>query len=213
MDFLAPAYDLKRGRPHWFRSWVKDPKHDFRLAEVGQASASAPTYFPVSEISSRDGRKHYFADGGLFANNPAFQAVEEARLRYPEADEILLLSLGTGELDSMLPAERMGSWGLLSWLSPLIGILQSVNEAHQEAHVADEMEGHPYFRFDLKVSEKRPGLKIPSTALDLATKANFKRLDDLAAAWIESSELEIQHLVDLLHQPKTPAAAMQSVGS
>ena len=51
---------------------LKDPSQDFRLAEVGLASASAPTYFPAAHIQARDGSTHYFVDGGLFANSPSF---------------------------------------------------------------------------------------------------------------------------------------------
>lgn len=208
MDFLAPAYDLGAGKPYWFRSWADDPADDFALAEVGQASAAAPTFFPAAEIKARDGSTRYFADGGLFANNPSLQAIEEARRLYPKAEEILLVSIGTGELDSNLPAEKVPGWGLLNWLSPLIGILQSVNEAHMLEHVKEVMQGHPYYRFDLKVSDHKPGQRLPSTALDLTSAENLRRLDELAEVWIESEAYGIEALVRALRRPKTSAATL-----
>ena len=202
MDFLAPAYDLVTGGPYWFKSWDAIGGHDFALADVGQASASAPTYFPASKIIARDRTIRYFSDGGVFANNPSLAAIREVRQRYPKATEILLVSIGTGSLDYRLPAERIPSWGLLSWLPPLIDILQTVNGNHLRAQVAQALEGHKYYHFDLKVSQDYRGVELPSTNMDLASAGNLARLDDLAHAWIQSSTLEIDQLAPLLASPK-----------
>ncbi len=208
MDFLAPAYDLAAGRPYWFRSWAQDPSDDFALAEVGRASASAPTFFPAAEIRARDGSTRYFADGGLFANNPSLKAIECVRSLYPKAEEILLVSIGTGVLDSDLPAAEVPGWGLLSWLGPVIDILQTVNESYMLDNVAQIMKGQPYYRFDLKVSDHRPGQRLPSTAMDSVSKDNLYRLDQLAQAWIESEALGLQALISDLRKPKTSAATL-----
>lgn len=207
MDFIVPAYDLAAGRGHWFKSWEakEDPAKDFRLADVGRSSASAPTYFPAAKVQSRSGADRIFVDGGVFANNPALAAIRAARQLYPKAEETLLVSIGTGVVEYGVKAEGARSWGLLSWLAPLIDILQTVNDRHILSEIDEAMEGQDYYRFDLAVNRRRKGVKLPSIALDLASKANLARLEDLAQIWLRSSASDVEALVAKLKQPKTAA--------
>ena len=101
------------------------PDNDFRgvsMVDAALATSAAPTYFPPHEISEYLG---YFADGGLFANNPALTAISEA-LAGGLADtlsDIRVLSIGTGKDPQGIPPAvfekyRPLSWGTSKWLWP-----------------------------------------------------------------------------------------------
>lgn len=71
------------------------------------------------------GRIHVLSiDGGVFANNPTLCAYVEARRLYPEAKEMLVVSLGTGELIQSIPFEKAKGWGLVSWALPVFNIVR-----------------------------------------------------------------------------------------
>ena len=66
-------------------------------------------------------------DGGVFANNPAMCVYVEAR-RILEAEDssdtdILVVSLGTGQLTDRLRYEEAAGWGLLGWARPIIDVV------------------------------------------------------------------------------------------
>jgi len=93
-DVLVPAYELERRLPFFFRSSRAriHADYDFPLRVAAQATAAAPTYFEPVHV---DG--FTLVDGGVYANNPALCAYVEAIVSWPEAAEILVVSLGTGE--------------------------------------------------------------------------------------------------------------------
>ncbi|VEB40201.1 Patatin [Chromobacterium violaceum] len=83
---------------------------------VAMRSSAAPTYFP-----SFDG----FADGGVFANNPAMCALAQTRdarlARAIPPESVSMLSLGTGFNASHLDGDN--DWGALQWGRNLTGLL------------------------------------------------------------------------------------------
>ncbi|MEW9922315.1 patatin-like phospholipase family protein [Marimonas sp. MJW-29] len=90
-----------------------------RLADAAMASAAAPIYFPPHAIPGRG----FFADGGVFANNPVLDGVEvalEARLA-SDVSEIEVISFGTGFASVGIDTADIGkatSWGSIRWLWP-----------------------------------------------------------------------------------------------
>ncbi len=62
-------------------------------------------------------------DGGVAANNPSSCAVAEALRLGHKAEDITVLSVGTGHRTRVIPFEQAQSWGLIQWAQPLIGIL------------------------------------------------------------------------------------------
>lgn len=107
------------------RTLSNTPNNAFRevsMVDAALATSAAPTYFPPHEISRHLG---YFADGGVFANNPAMTAVGEALgsgLVDKPAD-IRVLSLGTGRNPQGIPPSVFDkhkplNWGATTWLWP-----------------------------------------------------------------------------------------------
>ena len=93
------------------------------MAAAARATAAAPTYFEPSKLEA-EGTVDYFSlvDGGVFATNPAMCAFAEVR-RHRPADEVVLLSLGTGQLTRSLPYDEVKDWGLVEWARPILDVV------------------------------------------------------------------------------------------
>lgn len=108
-----PAFEGRYGEPFVFKTpHHQDYKMDWqeKLVDIGLSTAAAPTFFSAVE---RNG--YVFADGGIWANNPAMIGVVEALSCFGiERTQIRLLSLGCGQ-----KRYKMKSWhragGLLIW--------------------------------------------------------------------------------------------------
>ncbi len=69
---MATATNLSTLRAKFFKSWQRDGNPWLTAAGAACASASAPTYFDPMVINDQA-----YADGGLFANDPALYALAE----------------------------------------------------------------------------------------------------------------------------------------
>ena len=114
------------------------------LWQVVRASTAAPTYFPPQTITVPDdaGKKqtYEFIDGGVSSyNNPALQVFLEATI--PEygfgwpmgADQLLLLSLGTGFSSVAIGSGKASGYNLLEWAKYMVQEL--MNEANLQQNV------------------------------------------------------------------------------
>ena len=90
------------------------------MQDAALATSAAPTYFPPYQVGA-DG---YFADGGLFANNPAVTAISEALSGgfVSQQSDLRVLSLGTGITPQGIQAKDVSNplrWGVTHWLWPM----------------------------------------------------------------------------------------------
>ncbi len=124
-EVLVTAYDTERRKPFFFKSAAAraEPGRDFGMAAAARATAAAPTYFEPSKLEA-PGTADYFSlvDGGVFATNPAMCAFAEVRRHRPGA-EVVLLSLGTGQLTRSLPYDDVKDWGLVEWARPILDVV------------------------------------------------------------------------------------------
>jgi patatin-like phospholipase/acyl hydrolase len=97
---------------------------------VCRATAAAPTYFPPAYVTSVDGTINgTLIDGGAIQNNPALVATTHAlsnNEEFPEAtslQDILILSLGAGQMDKTHELSRAKKWGMTGWVRPLMDIM------------------------------------------------------------------------------------------
>jgi len=110
---LIPSTDIGNGCVHVLKSGYS--KEFFRdrnvlLKDAVLASCSAPTYFNPHKIDN-----YLLTDGGLWANNPAFVAITDAKKRLDVAqNDIRILTLGTGHSKTMYGTETSKKWGLLN---------------------------------------------------------------------------------------------------
>lgn len=110
---------------------------DLPLWEAIRASAAAPTFFDPVKIETRsDGIeakiKGIFTDGGISpANNPALWLLMMSRTKAygfdweAGADQILLVSVGTGKSRTTFDLEKVDDWTTLNWAQQLPDIMIS----------------------------------------------------------------------------------------
>jgi patatin-like phospholipase/acyl hydrolase len=111
--FFHNLIDEAQGRAHGA------PCAAIQVAEAILRSTAAPTYFPLAGNC---------VDGGVVHNNPSMAIMSHLLALGTSADEIYILSLGTGELPRQLGRPRNASLGLAQWISPLISMIMDANQ-------------------------------------------------------------------------------------
>jgi uncharacterized protein len=212
---LVTSYEIERRMPFFFRSSraTDQSDYDFAMRDVARATSAAPTYFEPCRIpidrqersldarsDHRDLKHHgdYYAlvDGGVFANNPGMCALVEARDLYPDADEFLVVSLGTGEFTRRIPYEDARGWGLALWAQPLLGVVfDGVSDTvsyqlKQLCESSDSTLNH-YYRFQVRLDEG-------SDDMDDASRTNIRVLKLLAEDLIRERADDLDTLVKAL---------------
>lgn len=200
-DVLVTAYEIEQRFPFFFKSAKarKNAQWDFRIRDVARATSAAPTYFEPHKIDAADPNdpNGYYAliDGGVYANNPAMCAYVEAKAMFPDADEIVVVSLGTGELTRPIPISEAKSWGLGGWVRPLIGVIfDGVSDTvdYQLRQILPAREGlRRYYRFQIP-------LTIGNDEMDDASQTNIRALQFLGKELIRTSTRELDQLIELL---------------
>ena len=161
------------------------------LWQVVRASSAAPTYFPPQTIEVPDeaGKKqsYDFIDGGVSSyNNPALQVFLEATvpaygLGWPMgADQLLLISLGTGFSSVTIESGKASRYELLDWAQYMIKELMS--EANLQQNVLMHLIG-----------QRPPELR--SATLELTSSGAASGVPDLSALDLVSAGLGAQKLV------------------
>lgn len=118
-DLLVTSYDMTERQPFFFKRWKarQDPDWNWPVLDAALSTAAAPTYFPSHGLAGRA-----LVDGGVFAANPTVAAIAEAlgRNNDPPArlspEELLVVSIGTGEFNTGFSQAQVGGWGRLGWL-------------------------------------------------------------------------------------------------
>jgi uncharacterized protein len=82
-----------------------------RLLTIAMATAAAPAYFPVYKNGGR-----FFADGGVWANNPIMIGLVDALVCYKlQRRQVHILSLGTGDTEIQFSQNQIVHGGLVDW--------------------------------------------------------------------------------------------------
>ena len=103
------------------------------------ASTAAPTYFPLY---------HGFADGGLVCNEPVMAAISQvvsAKYGSCRLEDIVVLNVGTGEVENVLDTTPDANLGIAQWILPLISIFQ-FGQQEMTAFQGSALLGHRYHR-------------------------------------------------------------------
>ena len=184
---LVTAYEIQDRLPFFFTSWraVTDPSYDFDMVDVARATSAAPTFFPPVQVVS-SGVARAVVDGGVFANNPTMCALADAWKLWP-GDDLLVVSLGTGNTDRAIPYERAKGWGLAQWAHPLAeilidGVTDTVDYEASEA-LGDGRSQYHRFQTDL-----------PTTMQEFDDPAMVGALRDAADRLIVDKAVELEEL-------------------
>jgi len=160
------------------------------MRDVARATSAAPTYFEPYEtrFPTVDNRRLFetLIDGGIFANNPAMCAYAEARRSGAAPEDILIVSLGTGQLTAPLKHHQARDWGKLSWVEPLFRMIfdgASDTVDYQLRQLLDEEPGsnRRYYRF-------QPILKEGKDQMDDTSRTNLTSLKTVAQELIDTWE-------------------------
>ena len=151
-------------------------------------------------------------DGGVFANNPVMCAFAEARqttfsrVKNPELENMMILSLGTGSGDMDLENyEESGKWSVLKWALNIPNIMMdgAVDTTDfQLRHLfntSPKLQGN-YLRVDFPQGIKKPY----SSNMDEAgkekgkSKSNLEHLVDAGQTTVETAKQELDRFIDQL---------------
>jgi patatin-like phospholipase/acyl hydrolase len=192
-ETLVTSYELETREP-WFFARHKarsKPGFDFPMRFVARATSAAPTYFEPEKLTVTK-PPGGLVDGGVFASNPAMCAYVEAKQLHPDADEVLVVSLGTGQHTRPIHYDDAGNWGLALWAKPILNVVfDGVSDTvdHQMKILCRESdEGDPrYYRFQTE-------LDVGSDDMDNATATNIAILKQKAQQMIDEQDDAIDAL-------------------
>lgn len=177
---LISSYDLQGQLPFFFKSHriAANPDYNWKVTEVARATSVAPTFFPPLHLTK--GNKDYaLVDGGMFVNNPSMAAYAEARALYPDAAEIVIVSVGTGDRQDQITYAAAKEWGLLGWAKQIVPVLMdSVSEAVD--YELNSLPGCIYYRLQV------PHLQEASSEMDDVTPQNLANLQTVAKEYAAS---------------------------
>ncbi|MBF0368814.1 MAG: patatin-like phospholipase family protein [Magnetococcales bacterium] len=178
---LVTAYDIVERKAVIFKSFGgSDAAYNPELAEVGDATSAAPTYFPT--IRTENNR--WLVDGGVAANDPGMCALVAAMNEGVALTDIKMLSIGTGnptrkkEDPNKLGKESQG-WGGIGWLkNGLIDHLFAGNSSTASYQCRQLLGDDRYLRVNGDLIDV-------SDDLDEVSRKNIKALRRLADKWYE----------------------------
>ena len=121
---MVTAYDLKNRAPQFFSDYSTP---SISMVDAALATSAAPTYFaPHGD----------YVDGGVCDNNPALSGVIEAcKIENCTVRDCLVLSLGTGSVETVIDGKEASSWGLLTWAQKLPDIFMDGTSGLHEYHL------------------------------------------------------------------------------
>ena len=198
-EILVTSYDIERRTPFFFRrSRARERQGwDWHMRQAARATSAAPTYFEPVKLQDPGSSEYYaLVDGGVFANNPAMCAYAEARTLWPDEEDFLVVSLGTGELTRRIPYDAARGWGLAKWAQPILGVVfDGVSDTvdFQLAQLCRDQQTRVarYLRMQVKLEEG-------SDDMDNTTRGNLHVLRLLAEELVRAKDAELTEVCTAL---------------
>jgi len=137
---LVTAFNVTTGTPRLFKTdhspkLTRDGK--LKLVDIAMASAAAPVYFPLVQLTNPTERlTETFCDGGVVANHPALLGFAEVLSELgakPEQVRVLSISTPRADLGEGAASKRALNRGLWGWRKTLASIFTDSNSmaAHE----------------------------------------------------------------------------------
>lgn len=185
VPLLVTSYDTISRAPVVFKSF-KTEHAGLPMWEVCRASTAAPTYFPAHGMKV-EGRDRALIDGGVVANNPTACAIAEALrkdARVDSAQDLVVLSVGTGQRTRRIDLRSAQEWGAMEWAVPIIDVLFDGN-ADSVDYIARQLVGDGYFRLQAE-------LTIGMDDIDDVSATNLAALQVLARDYLLKPDTQQQ---------------------
>lgn len=166
---IVSGFDIGRNMPVFFKSSSAKVKEDsdFHMRDVARLTSSAQTYFPVAQIQSRTGKVVCGIDGGNVCNNITMSAIVEARKKFQDATDWLVVNFGTGRVVKTVDYDSIKNKGMLYWVRPTINITMDgvssvvdyqLNELLPPVELGDGYYKRRYYRFQPTIPESLSAL-------------------------------------------------------
>ncbi len=216
---IVLAYNIISQQLESIKSWEGAI---FRKTDAILATSAAETYFDAAHImpvsQSRQARAaertssgqkllspFLFTDGGTAANDPTLCLLVEALKLYPDADEVELVSIGSGYYDRPIQREEIQNAGLLTWAPHFPRIVMSGQKSKDQQILntlfADRYNKH--FNIKGHYSFWAPKIERANNKLDNPNRQNLITLIRSANAHLRSRPGEFNELVNRLKETKT----------
>ena len=164
--FLCYAYDIEK-RTHVVFDTANTPNTLFTDAIA--ASSAAPMYFPTHQMKD----KSWMIDGSIVSNNPTLIGYSYSK-KILEANNIKILSLGSGLNKKKIKGDISTKWGGVGWLrNDIIGMLLD-SEIHNE--ISNDFFSENYLRINSSLG------KI-NKFLDDDSEENLERIHLMGMDW------------------------------
>jgi len=190
MKVLVTSYDIQNRTPYFFKSW-RDEWGAVPMRSAARATSAAPTYFEPALVEVGDA-VHALVDGGVFINNPTVSAYAEALRLFPDEEEHLVVSLGTGQHIRPIPYDKAKDWGKVGWALPILDCMfDGVSDAAD--YQMKLLLGDRFVRLQASLDKA-------SDDLDNVHPSNIHRLMRQADRLIEANDEKITKLCRILVQ-------------
>ncbi|MDP5219346.1 patatin-like phospholipase family protein [Ruegeria sp. 2205SS24-7] len=135
---MFPAFSQQSNGLTIFRNW-DDVEGNMYLRSLVTGVTSAPIYFPAIVFSGAHADGHFISDPAMILNAPGEVAYLHARTHLPEAEEFVVVALGTVRNDS-ISGEIAEQGGLIQWFKPMLRMVFR-GEASVSAHALERHSG------------------------------------------------------------------------
>lgn len=213
---IITSYDITQRKMVVFNSLnaKENPQYDFYLRDVVRATTAAPTYFSPAKIYSMSGKSHTCIDGFVASANPSMTTFTESRCidfskvfndrklpKYPNENDIILVSIGTGFEQSSYLFDEMKNKGILGWIRPIIDMSMSgsTEMTHDQLKNIFSSITPPHNNFYFRID---PSKGKASHELDDVSINNIINLENAADNYINTNQTFIDNIVKLLLQNK-----------
>ena len=185
-DVLIPCFDLVDYKPIYFTRAGYGGEVLVRTA--AHASFAASIFFPPVQCEfGEPARRHVLLDAGLFVNDPALLAFIEAIHLFVEADDVFVLSLGTGRMELSSSQLSHRGWGLEQMWGPVQGLLidgqSDVTRLYLEAIAKARGKGEENLFVRMQ-----PGLAENDCVMDDVSREHLDKLTQVAEQYIKEND-------------------------
>ncbi len=190
---MFPAYSQKNGGLKVFRNW-DHKESNLYLWSLLTAVTSVPSVFPAVTLIGDDTEDYFYGDPAFISNEPGDLAYLHARSHFLDADEFVVVSLGTAR--SYTITRNIGiRGGLIQWISPAFNLLYrgetTMSQGPLERHAAFDST------VDVSLVVLSPTV-ADGTSSFTATPSNIAYIKQAGRHFVRDNENQIDALVTLL---------------
>ncbi len=190
------AYNPERLEPHLFLSHntALKPDDDYLIRDVLRATTALPGIYPPAIITSTKGETSTFVDGSIFAHNPAFFAYLHAKKLYPNAQDFMVFSVGTGHVSALSDGLNVYDNSDKNWSR----LLSEIAFGNSFGITNIQFEEAFYDKPHSKYIHLQPSLTGLNPAMDDASPSNIQRLYQRGKEFLSENEKLLNEVTDLI---------------